>query len=170
MEQRPNNTRPDLAEYIFLLPQVLAVSPLFVVFKHIREFGDGADFVFSFRLITLAYILMVTTIILYLWRPSIRKRHSFRRNLTRASVLGIVATVPIPLAMQILSKYENLSVQLFTSLETTTASLALLLCVATNLSCLVTLFRSLPSAKVHRFDFLSIAVNLILLGLAVKWW
>ncbi len=159
-----------MAEYVFLLPQLLALSPLYAVFKHIRMYGDGADFVFSFRLIALAYMLMMATIILYIWRPSIRRRHSFRRNLTRASVLGIIAAVPIPLAMQVLSKYENVGVQLFSPLETTAASVVLLLCIATNLSCLVTLFRSLPSAVFHRFDFMSIAVNLILLGLAVKWW
>ncbi len=170
MDQHPERDGIDLAEYIFLLPQLLAVSPLFVVFMHIREWGEGADFIYSFRLIALAYILMIMTIILFIWRPSIRRRNSFRRNLTRASCLGILATLPVPLATQVLSKYENVSVQLFTPLEFVVSSVALLVCVTLNLGCLIKLFRSGPAPVLRRFDFFSFVLQLILIGLLIKWW
>ncbi len=170
MDQPPKRDQVDLAEYVFLLPQLLAVSPLFVVFQHIREWGENADFIYSFRLITLAYLLMVMTIILFLWRPSIRRKNTFRRNLTRVSSLGILATLPVPLAMRVLSKYENVSVQLFTTLETVVSSVALIVCVALNAGCLVQLFRTGRAPVVHRFDFFSFALQLILLGLLIKWW
>lgn len=170
MTNAPDKSSVELAEYIFLLPQLLAVSPLFAVFRHINRYGEGADFVYSFRLITLAYVLMVMTLILFVWKPSIRRRLSFRRNLTRATLLGTLATLPIPLAMLILSKYPNINVQLFSPFETAVSSLALLACVITNLVCLWQLARSLPEAQVHRFDYLSVSVNLILLGLFIKWW
>ncbi|MFK8031193.1 MAG: hypothetical protein AB8G18_13230 [Gammaproteobacteria bacterium] len=170
MDSGSEQPRVPLAEYIFLLPQVLAVSPLFAVFLHIREFGDNADPQYGFRLITLAYMLMVTTIILYIWRPSIRQANSFRRNLSRATCLGVLATLPIPLSVRILSHYDNVSVQLFTSFETVVAGFALLSCLLVNIACLVTLFRALPVAKVRRFDYLSVVVNLAVVGLFVKWW
>ncbi len=170
MDQHPEQRRSALAEYVFLLPQLLAVSPLIAVFMHMREWGDSADFVYSFRLITLAYILMVMTIILFIWRPSIRRHNTMRRNLNRASFLGILATLPIPLATLVLSNYENVSVQLFTPLETLVSSVALLACVGLNVGTLVTLFRSGPAPVLHRFDFLSIVLLLVLIGLLVKWW
>lgn len=170
MADPTQHNKSELAEYLFLLPQLLSVSPLIAVFRHINEYGEGADFVHSFRLITLAYMLMVTTLILFVWRPSIRRRHSFRRNLTRATCLGIVALVPVPLAMQILSTYRNLNVQLFSVAETFTAGLALLVCMAVNVACLVNLARSLPQAPVHRFDYLSFVINLIVVGMFIKWW
>lgn len=170
MDQHPERSGIDLAEYIFLLPQLLAVSPLFVVFMHIREWGESADFIYSFRLITLAYILMIMTLILFVWRPSIRRHNTFRRNLSRASCLGILATLPVPLATQVLSKYENVSVQLFTSFEVVVSSIALLLCVTINLSCLIKLFRSGPAPVLRRFDFLSFVLQLALIGLVIKWW
>lgn len=170
MDRYPEQGRSNLAEYIFLLPQLLALSPLVAVFMHMRRYGDSADFIYSFRLITLAYILMVMTIILFIWRPSIRRHNTVRRNLTRASFLGILATLPIPLTVRILSKYENVNVQLFTPLETVVSSIGLLVCVALNVGSLVSLFRSGPAPVLRRFDFLSVVLLLILLGLVVKWW
>ncbi|MEM7082175.1 MAG: hypothetical protein AAF465_05535 [Pseudomonadota bacterium] len=160
----------QLAEYVFLLPQLLAVSPLVAVFLHMRRYGEAADFVYSFRLITLTYLLMMTAVVLFIWRPSLRQSLSFRRNLTRVTCVGMLALLPIPLATQVLSKYDTVSVQLFSALEAGLASVALLCCVGANLSCLVSRFRELPTVRFYRFDYLSIVVQVALLGLLIKWW
>ena len=68
---------------------------------------------------------MITAVILYLWRPSERIRHSFVLNVIKATCLGMLAMTPIVLSAAALPLVFEAETALFTMLEKLAAWLVL---------------------------------------------
>ena len=107
----------QLMEYLYLLPAILALSPLVVAYRHTQELTDQEDVIFIFRILSLAWLWMMISIILYAWRPTIRHRYPFVLNVTKASFLGCLGVAPIALPSLALSNVYRIDVSLYTSLE-----------------------------------------------------
>lgn len=168
-EPTPEQAQPKLMEYLYLLPAILAVSPLVVAFRHTRGLVSQEVAVYVFRLLSLAWLWMVCAVMLYYWRPTVRIRSSFVSNVLRSTALGCVAVAPVALTSLALNNKYQVDVLLYSSIERGFAWLALIACAFTNAWFLQLSLRFRPAGSgVTPWQWLSGAV-LAALALCMVW-
>lgn len=156
-------------EYLFLLPTILALSPLIVAFRHTRGLVSQDVAIYVFRLLSLAWLWMMCALILYYWRPSLRGRDSFITNLLRATCLGCMAMAPIALtSLAITNKYQ-VDVLLYSGFERGAAWFALLTCMLVNVGCLALSTRYPPTSLRESLWVLLSGALLFVLAVWVLW-
>lgn len=131
-ETPSGSPRHPLMEYLYLLPAILALSPLIVAMRHSRGLISQEIAIYVFRLLSLAWLWMICAVILYYWRPTLRQQLPFVSNVLRATCLGCVAVAPIALTSLALAHNQNVQVVLYSVLEQSAAWFALLACALVN--------------------------------------
>jgi len=167
IEIPPPNQKLPLMEYLFLLPAILACGALFSAMRYAQA---GMEPIYAFRLFFFSHLLIMTSIILFFSRPSVRQRHPWLVNLLRSSLFAMIALAPVVLAGVALANTTGVQRQIFSPVEMGFAWVGLLLAIVTNVTVMIMVVRADRENRFSRWVLPSVAAHIFWAVVLFKLW
>lgn len=154
-------------EYVFLLPAILSLSPLVSAMRHAQTSEVP---IYAFRLYVLSYLLMLTSVILFFGRPSMRRQRAWVVNVLSSSLFGMIALAPVVLFGAAMSNVTTVDYELFSEVELTAAWVGLTITMASNIALLIYIVRKQLLPTCVRWASGSVLVHGVLVFGLLRFW